>query len=98
MKDWLEPTSAGICLTLYVQPGASKAGPSGTFDGLPKIRLRSRAREGAANEELVRLLSKALGVPRSSVSISSGSHSRRKRITVEGPTEDLSSQARELLG
>jgi uncharacterized protein (TIGR00251 family) len=96
--SWLDVTATGIALMLYVQPGAAKAGPAGLFDGIPKVRIRSRAREGAANRELVRLLAKALGVPASRVRIASGSRSRRKRVLVEGQGASLASRARELLG
>ena len=95
--SWLEVTSDGISMTLYVQPGARQAGPAGTFDGLPKVRIRSRAREGAANKELLRLLSKAFGVPTSRIVIASGSSSRRKRVVVLGQGDLLADRARELL-
>lgn len=95
---WLEVTATGIALKLHVQPGARKAGPAGSFDGLPKVRLRARAREGAANRELVKWLSSMLDVPASCVSIASGSRSRRKRVVVEGQGRVLAVRARELLG
>ncbi len=96
--SWIEVTPAGISLTLYVQPGARDAGPAGLFDGVPKVRIRSRAREGAANKELVRLLSRTLGVPAGSVRIASGSRSRRKRVVIEGQGDALAARARDLLG
>jgi len=42
--------------------------------------------EGAANEELVDLLSRMLDVPRRSVAVISGERGRLKRIRVEGLT------------
>ena len=96
--SWLEVTSTGISMALYVQPGARDAGPAGTFDGLPKVRIRSRARDGAANKELVSFLSKVLGVSARCITIASGPHSRRKRIVVEGQGDVLAGKARTLLG
>jgi uncharacterized protein (TIGR00251 family) len=73
-----------VLLTLYVQPGAGRTGFAGTFDGVPKLRLAARARDGEANDELVRFLSRSLRVPRTSIEIVSGSRSRRKRVRIEG--------------
>jgi len=54
-------------------------------DGRPvlKVRVRARPVEGEANEALVKLLAKALGVPRSSVHVMRGAQSRLKMIAVD---------------
>jgi uncharacterized protein YggU (UPF0235/DUF167 family) len=54
-------------------------------DGRPvlKVRVRARPVEGEANEALVKLLAKALGVPRSSVDLMRGAQSRLKMIAVD---------------
>ena len=49
-----------------------------------KARVRAAPHEGAANEALVALLAKSLGVPPRSVAISSGATSRIKRVHVVG--------------
>ncbi len=54
-------------------------------DGRPvlKVRVRARPVEGEANEALVKLLAKTLGVPRSSVALTRGAQSRLKMIAVD---------------
>lgn len=49
-----------------------------------KIRLAAPPVDGAANDELVRFLSKRLGVPRRAVTITAGLAGRRKTVKVEG--------------
>jgi uncharacterized protein (TIGR00251 family) len=49
-----------------------------------KIRVAAPPVDGEANAELVRFLARQLGVPRSAVTIVSGSGSRSKVAAVEG--------------
>ena len=60
------------------------------------MRLAAQAREGEANEELIRFLARALGVPRSRVTILSGQASRTKRVSVSGDGRLLESAVRVL--
>lgn len=55
-------------------------------DGRLRVRLAARAIEGRANEELVRLLAKTLGVRRGDLSMVAGARSRRKLVKVTGVT------------
>jgi uncharacterized protein YggU (UPF0235/DUF167 family) len=52
-----------------------------------KVRVRARPVEGEANAALILLLSRSLGVSRSSVSLARGGQSRLKMIEVEGLDE-----------
>lgn len=52
-----------------------------------KIRLSAPPVDGAANEELVELLSRTFAVPRRSVRILAGAHSRSKIVEIEGITD-----------
>ena len=52
-----------------------------------KVRVRARPVEGAASEALIKLLSKALGVPKSAVVLQRGGQSRTKMVGVEGLSE-----------
>jgi uncharacterized protein YggU (UPF0235/DUF167 family) len=75
-------------LAVRLTPGASADRVDGwevDTDGRPvlKVRVRARPIEGEANEALVKLLARALGVPRSSVALSHGAQSRLKRVTVD---------------
>jgi uncharacterized protein (TIGR00251 family) len=53
-----------------------------------KVRVRARPVEGEANEALIKLLAKALGVAKSAVSIQRGGQSRTKMVEVEGLSGD----------
>ncbi len=48
------------------------------------VKLCAAPTDGAANEALVRLLAKALGVARRDVTLASGATSRLKRLDIEG--------------
>jgi uncharacterized protein (TIGR00251 family) len=77
-----------VQLTVRVTPRANKPGIAGTRDGALLVRLQSPPVEGAANTELIQILAKALHVPRGSISIVAGEHSRQKRVRIEGVSED----------
>ena len=73
-------------MTLRVQPGSSREEFSLAPDGVLRVRLSAHAHEGQANQRLVRVLSKALGVPKSAVTIIHGEKSRKKQVRIEGIT------------
>jgi uncharacterized protein len=54
-----------------------------------KARVRAAPTEGEANDALVRLLAKALGVPLRAVAIVGGATSRIKRVQVAGDASAL---------
>ena len=75
-------------ITVRVIPRSAKAGAAGIRDGAYLIRLNAPPVEGAANEELIELLSDLLHVPRRNVTIVSGERSRTKRVRIDGIDED----------
>jgi uncharacterized protein (TIGR00251 family) len=75
-------------LYVHVQPRSGKTEVVGWYGDAVKIRLKAAPVGGAANEELVKFLAKVIGVPRSTVHIKSGATSRRKRIGVNGVSQD----------
>jgi uncharacterized protein (TIGR00251 family) len=83
----------GVVIDVRVIPRASRAGAAGIRDGALLLRLLAPPVEGAANAEMVDILSDLLGVPRRSVTILSGHHSRRKRVAVAGITADEAARA-----
>lgn len=92
----LRYTETGGALTFAVRvvPRASRSEIVGEHDGALRVRLAAPPVEGAANEELVRLLARALGVPARAVEIKSGHASKTKLVRVAGATcERLSSLA-----
>jgi uncharacterized protein (TIGR00251 family) len=60
-------------------------------DGLPHLKARVTAvpEKGKANKALIALLSKALKVPKSAISVASGETSRQKILRIYGDPEDL---------
>lgn len=65
-----------------------------TDDGGIRVSLSSPPVDGRANAELLVLISKRLGIPKSSVIIISGHKTRKKRIAINGLTGD---QARSII-
>jgi uncharacterized protein (TIGR00251 family) len=73
-----------LSLTLHVQPNARSSSFSGLHGDALKVRIAAPAADNAANLELVRFLSEALGVPRSAIALKRGATSRRKMIEIAG--------------
>jgi uncharacterized protein (TIGR00251 family) len=77
-------TSDGTRLALRVQPRAARSEVVGRHGDSLRVRLAAPPVDGAANDELVRLLSDRLGVARSAISISAGASGRSKSVRVAG--------------
>lgn len=80
----LRSARGGVELTVRVQPRASRSEIHGLHGDALKVRIAAPPVEGAANEALVKLLAKSLGVPRSDVTVIRGHRSRDKVVRVEG--------------
>lgn len=77
-------------LQIKVQPGASVSEIVGWDGDVLKVRLNARPEKGRANKELVRLLSKELDIPKSSIVIVRGETSRLKVVELpEGSIEAI---------
>jgi uncharacterized protein YggU (UPF0235/DUF167 family) len=84
-------------LSIRVSPRSAKPGIGGwkTDPGgraLLEVRVAAAPADGAANEEVLRLLAKALELPKSSLAIASGQTARLKRI--ELPIDEAEIRAR----
>ncbi len=80
-------------LPVRLTPGASADRIDGwdvDADGRPvlKVRVRARPVEGEANAALVKLIAKALGVPKSAVVLQRGGQSRTKMLEIADLTGD----------
>jgi uncharacterized protein (TIGR00251 family) len=73
-----------VRFAVRVQPRASQTEIVGEYNGAIKVRLTAPPVEGAANDALVDLLAKELGVARRDIRIVSGASSRSKTIEVAG--------------
>ena len=82
-------TRDGAVLTLKVQPGAPRAALKGVHgDGALKVAVRAPPEKGKANDEVVALLTRALGLPRGAAAIAGGETSRNKRVLFAGMGAD----------
>ncbi len=61
-----------------------------------KARVRAVPDKGAANAALCKLLARAFGVPKSAVTLVSGSTARLKRLRIDGDAAELTQKARAL--
>lgn len=73
-----------MTFTVRVVPRASRSAIMGEHDGALRVRVAAPPVEGAANEELVRTLARALNVPPRAVEIRSGHASKTKQVRVRG--------------
>lgn len=79
----------GIRLTFHLTPNAASEGLKGLdFNGAGQARIRATVtaapEKGKANASLVKLLAKKLRLPKSSIQIIAGQHSREKSVLVTG--------------
>ena len=84
----------GLSLFLRVTPNAGKDTVEGVEirdDGTAVLRIRVKAvpDKGKANAAVVALLAKALGVPKTAMSVTSGETSRMKTVAVAGDAPGL---------
>jgi uncharacterized protein (TIGR00251 family) len=85
----------GITLAVRLTPKGGRDAIDGIetlSDGraVLKARVRAAPSEGEANEALMRLIAKALGVPARDVSLATGAASRIKRLRIGGNAPTLS--------
>lgn len=71
-------------LEVRVTPRAGRSAIGGLREGALVIKLAAAPVDGAANDELIALLSKALALPKRDITIVSGERSRTKRVRVAG--------------
>jgi uncharacterized protein (TIGR00251 family) len=84
---------SGAVIRVNVRPRSSVASINGIMeDGSIKIRLTSAPVEGQANDELLSLLAKSLGVKKGNLEIILGQSSKKKMIAVYGLDADKVNQ------
>ncbi len=62
-----------------------------------KAKVTAVPEKGKANKALIALLSKAIGVPKSSISVISGDTARQKILRIDGDPEDVAKKVEALL-
>ena len=84
LPTYLKTVSNGVCLSLKVQPRASKNEIGEAVGDELKIKVTAPPVDSAANEAVVRLLAEVLDCPRSSVQLLRGQTSRHKQVLIQG--------------
>jgi uncharacterized protein len=88
VSAWWREAAGGVRIELLVTPRASRSELAGVAADRLRVRVAAPPVEGAANDELVRVLARALGVPRAAVEVVAGAASRRKTALVRGVGAD----------
>ncbi len=76
----------GVILPVRAQPGAAKNGVRGEQNGMLKVCVTQVAERGKANQAIVELLAKSLGVRRSQIELVVGELQPQKRFLIRGVT------------
>ena len=101
-SSFYRPTPEGFLLSLRVTPNAGRD----VIDGVEtrddtstvlRIRVSAVPDKGKANAAVCVLLAKALGVPKSSISVVSGETARMKTVLVAGQGSELATRLAALL-
>ena len=92
-KPWAA-AAGGIALAVRLTPKGGRDAIDGIeqmADGraVLKARVAAPPSEGEANDALIRLIAKALGVPPRDVALAAGATARVKRLTVAGDPASL---------
>lgn len=87
MKIPFKKTKEGITIQVKVQPRSSRKGIEGVAGDVLKVYLTAPPADGAANEQLIEVLSEGLGIRKSAIHIMKGLSSRNKVIEIEGVEE-----------
>ena len=90
-------SSASCALLVRAQPGAKRSALVGVWNGRLKVALRAPAEDGRANEELIEVLAKILGLKRQALLLLSGAKSRLKEISLALPLEEARRRLQERL-
>lgn len=81
-----QKSKKGVTLKIKVEPRSSRKGISGVVGDAIKIKLNAPPVGGAANEELIEVLSEEFGIKKTSIRILRGMSSRNKVVEIEGVT------------
>jgi len=79
----IEQTPEGLRLKIILQPKASKDQIVGLHDDELKITITAPPVDGQANAHLLKFLSKAFKVPKSSIVLEKGELNRHKQVWIQ---------------
>lgn len=86
-----------VQLSVRVQPGARRAGPAGSWNGLLKLAVGAPPEDGRANAAAAALLAELFGLRPSSVELLRGHSSRSKVFRLSLPETRARARLLELL-
>ena len=78
-----------VVFKVQVVPRSSRSEVVGEHNGALRVRIAAPPVDGAANEELIRILAKTFDVSRGALKILSGHSGKLKQIGIEGSTNDV---------
>ena len=74
----------GLTFAVRIVPRASRSEIAGEQGGALRVRIAAAPVEGAANQELIKLLAKSFKLPQKAVEIVSGAASKNKIVRIQG--------------
>ena len=78
-------------LEIKAVPNAARSEVGGWLGDALKVRIKAPPVDGKANIELCRFLAKELNLPKSAVSLATGTSARQKRVEIPPPETKISS-------
>ena len=95
----LEARDGHVLVKVRASPGASRDAITGVHGDALKVAVTAAPERGKANAAVARLLAKALGLPKSAVSVHSGETSRDKQLRIEhGDADEVRRRLDHILG
>jgi uncharacterized protein (TIGR00251 family) len=90
LKRCIKNQDDGVIISIEVKPASKIQAIEGVnrFRDTLNVRILEVAQKGRANSELVRYISEILSIPAWKIAIIKGATSRRKKIRIEGITQD----------
>lgn len=82
------PDQSGVRLAVQITPNARKTEVVGVIGDALKIKLQAQPIEGQANAALIKWLSQQLHLPRTAITLTHGTTTRRKLLELRGVDED----------
>jgi uncharacterized protein (TIGR00251 family) len=78
------PTPGGVRLSVFAKPRASKDRILGIRAGALEVAVSAPPVDGAANQAVVAVVAKALGLPKTAVRLDKGHSGRHKILQITG--------------
>jgi len=87
-RDVVRESKGKVLLSIRVQPRSRQNAIVGIRENSLLIKVSAPPLSGAANDAVIELLAKALGLPKSTFSVQHGAKSREKSVKVEHISAD----------